>query len=382
MKFKILIYLLISLNILRLTAQENSSPEAKIEMLKDQKGLMEIAERNALKEKVKIINEKLKNKEISNEVADSLKHSVAKFHALNIENRLNIVNNNIELVKRNNGLFRYSNNKRRFDFGLGQINEKGERIFGILYTSKNKKKFHSGRRLTSDFVFGYGYSWSTWNHGAASIFDKVLPSYNANYYELGWSWKYRINKDNNRFRLNFGLSYQRDKVEGDFYEGEKIDTGIRWFRNPDFEFNPDDPDNVDDHLNSENTTGVVLKSATKIEKLIIPIYFEVGPSKIINAGSDVRYSIKNRFRYGLGFYTGINLGVWHKTSNSVTTSSGSYLGEDKTSETLSYNKFLFGLGTYMGKGGILVHIKYDVSTIYQIGTRKHRNLTLGLRFDL
>ncbi|MDX1761259.1 MAG: hypothetical protein R3218_03815, partial [Christiangramia sp.] len=73
----------------------------KLEVLEQQKKDIVAEEKEKLKNEVEAINQKLDEKTISFEEADRLKEEAAKKHALNIENRLAIIDNKIALLNRN-----------------------------------------------------------------------------------------------------------------------------------------------------------------------------------------------------------------------------------------------------------------------------------------
>ncbi len=69
--------------------------------MKTRKKLVNLEEKEQLKAEVEAINLRLENGEISTEEAENLKKEYAEKRALNIENKMAIIDNKIELLKRN-----------------------------------------------------------------------------------------------------------------------------------------------------------------------------------------------------------------------------------------------------------------------------------------
>ena len=368
MRLKIIIIVVILLNVMVVKAQESSSPKAKIAAFELQKKQEERAERLALKEKVNSINKRIEDKDISIKIADSLKRRAAIFHALNIENRIDIIDSNISLLKRNNGLIIdvQTNNRGRLEMGLGQKNEDGERLFGIIHKSKNKKKFHYDKRTSSDLILSAGLN------SIVGGDNKFLDIFNlqGHYYEVGWNWRYRINKKNNKLRLNFGVVYHRNILKSNlpllFQLIEDGDSSIA----------------VDggDALNEEDYKNLnIIDSQLSFGNIVLPIHIELGSSKSRKNERSIRYSIKRKFRIGFGGYLGVNM---HK-SQRLKYARESSKGFNRTSVLhLGNDTVVYGLSGYIGVGGILLYTKYDLSSMFEIEDKKYNNFSLGFRFDL
>ena len=101
---KCVVLVILCLVVGKMNAQDTiqkSKNQFKIESLDELKKKIEEEEREYLKKEVEAINLRLENGEITQEKADALKKEVAKKRALNIENRIAIIDNKIELLKRN-----------------------------------------------------------------------------------------------------------------------------------------------------------------------------------------------------------------------------------------------------------------------------------------
>ncbi|MCH7525721.1 MAG: hypothetical protein IIC74_12210, partial [Bacteroidetes bacterium] len=101
---KYLVLIILGFCVIQANAQDSIQSNKntyKIENLKKVKEKVKTEERELLKAEVEAINQRLDNDEISQTEAKRLKKEVAKKHALNIENRIAIIDNNIALLKRN-----------------------------------------------------------------------------------------------------------------------------------------------------------------------------------------------------------------------------------------------------------------------------------------
>ena len=96
-----LIVLLTFFMIQNVVAQEDY--QKRIEILKERKAKITLQEKEALKYEVENINERLQNGTITADEANLQKQAAAEKRALNIENRITIIENQIHLLERNEG---------------------------------------------------------------------------------------------------------------------------------------------------------------------------------------------------------------------------------------------------------------------------------------
>ncbi len=119
------------------------------------------------------------------------------------------------------------------------------------------------------------------------------------------------------------------------------------------------------------------KQKFRMDNLVIPIHFELGPSKKIQKKDYFRYNTDNSFRLGLGGYAGINLTTLQKLKFDDN-------GQDvkqKQKDNFNTNNFIYGLSAYAGWGDTSLYIKYDLNTIFKDNPIEERNVSLGIRFD-
>jgi hypothetical protein len=324
---------------------------SKIEILNKAREGVVNEEKEALKSEVEIINNRLENNQITPDDAEKLKNDAAEKHALNIENRLAIIDNKIALLERNNDI---SEDEEGDGFVI-TIGSSGDKNNFPIYIGKKDKPIKYDRRTTSDIVFAAGLNNVIIK--GQSLEDSPYKIGGSRFAEIGWAWKTRVFKDNNWVRIKYGVSFQFNglKPEDNQYF---VDTGSQ----TELQEYPLELD----------------KSKFRMDNLVIPIHFEFGPSKKIEKEDYFRYSTHNKIKVGLGGYAGINLGSRQKLKFNED-------GEDikqKLKADYNTNTFIYGVSAYIGWRGAALYAKYDLNTIFKDNPVQQRNVSLGLRFDV
>jgi hypothetical protein len=339
-------------------AQAQNHPDwtkAELEQLNSLKEKIVLEEKEALKASVENINKRVENGNLSEEEAEILKQQAAEKHALNIENRIAIVDNQMALINRN-GIDSTKIKGTSIIFGLGGEDADNDRVFGIQIKNGSLKKVKKyDRRTTSDFVFAFGLNNAITE--GESLQDSDFKVAGSRFAELGWAWKTRVFKNTNWLRIEYGLSFQFNGLkptDNRYY----VDTGER--------------------TELQNYPLKLDKSKFRMDNLVVPIHFEFGPSKKIEHDDYFRYSTHNQLTVGLGGYAGINLSARQKLKFEDN-------GEDqklKLKADYNTNNFIYGLSGYIGWQGVALYAKYDLNTIFKNNPINQRNVSLGLRFDV
>ena len=328
--------------------------QEKVAKLEKQKEQITLQEKEALKEEVKTITTRLERGEITEEQAKELKEEAARKRALNIEDRLAIIDNQIALLKRNKGeVLETRKEISIIEDGVGLTVNVGDESLS-LFQNKSKVPVYD-RRTYSDFVLAVGFNNALID--GESLSDSPYKIGGSRFLELGWNWRTRVFRNSNFLRFNYGFSFQFNglKPKDNQYFVENGDqTELQEFE---FELN---------------------KSKLRMDNLVFPIHFEFGPSKVHRTDQKIRYSIEDQFRFGIGGYGGFNIGVRQKLKYKV---DGSRV-KDKFNRDYNVNNLIYGLSAYAGVGGTLLYIKYDLNPIFEDALIEQRNISLGLRFDL
>lgn len=352
-----LVVFLISLMAHGLHAQEQEEEkknEQKIAILKSKRTNVTTKEKEALKREIEAINRRLENKEISAEEAKTLKETAAKKRALNIENKIAIIDNRIALLERNSGE-EDTGNSSYIEIGWGKYDRSNDRLFGIRFNDVDwKRKEKYDRRTYSDLVLAIGLN-NTLIDGQ-SLDDSPYKIGGSRFFEIGYAWRTRLFKNTNFFRLSYGFSFQFNglKPKGNqIFVANGNQTELE-----EFEFD-------------------LRKSKLRTDNLVFPVHLEIGPSTRREMKNKFRYSLKNRFRLGIGGYAGFNIGTRQKLKYSR---DGERIKE-KFKRDYNTSDLIYGLSAYTGVGGALLYVKYDLNPLFQDATIEQRNISLGLRFD-
>lgn len=330
--------ILASSTVTQVMAQEKINRE-KIEQLEKQKEQIMAEEKEALKKEVEAINRRAEAKEIDWEEAEKLKSEAARKHAMNILNRVAIINNQIALLNREEGT------------GEGEWEENEE--------EDNDKdnwfnKSHYSRTSTH-LVVAVGF-----NNALAegqSINDSDFKVGGSRFFELGVAWRTRVFEHSNFMRLRYGFSFQ--------FNGLKPTDNRYFVEDGDLTVLQEYPLELN-------------KSKFRMDNLVFPVHFEFGPSKKVETPRSVWFSTHNKLKLGLGGYAGVNIGERQKLKFEA--EDGEKV-KQKLKGDYNTNEFIYGLSGYIGWGGTSLYAKYDLNPIFKDPNPALHNVSVGLRFD-
>lgn len=355
---RFLIPLLLLCCVHQLQAQEDY--EKKVKELKEQRELVAQQEKEALKEEINRIEARLESGEISQEEARAQKEAAAEKRALNIENRQAIIDNEIALLQRNEGEV----------IDLEDKSDKEERTTVFEYPDHGDDCEFFGwgcdywdwdhhwkydRRTYSDLVIAFGFSNA--DIQGQSLEDSPYQLAGSRFFEIGWNWRTRVFKESNWLRLHYGFMFQFNGIKSKDNQYFVLEDGTAVLQ--EFEYD-------------------LSKSKFRMDNLVVPVHFEVGPSSKRVSENRIRYSLRNQFRFGVGGYGGFNLGARQKLKYSVDGDKR----KDKLKGGLNSSDLIYGLSTYMGVDGFLVYFKYDLNPIFQDATVEQNFMALGIRLEL
>ncbi|WP_347922794.1 hypothetical protein [Pontimicrobium sp. SW4] len=351
-------YLLISIlcfSIQLVNAQESVTKEESLEMLVKLKKTIEEEEREALKSKVEAINQRFDKGDITQAEAERLKKEAAQKHALNIENRIAIIDNKIELLKRNGYVSRdTSEDEDGFVFRIGSGKDEKD---SFIYFGKRRddKPRRYDRRTSSDMVLAFGLNNAIIE--GEKFDDSPYKIGGSRFFEIGWAWKTRVFENSNFLRIKYGYSFQIN--------------GLKPKDNMYFTQNGND-------TMLEEFTSELKKSKLSITNLVFPVHFEFGPSKRIDREDYFRYSTRNKFKIGIGGYAGFNIGTRQKLKYSI---DGENV-KDKMKKSFNATSLVYGLSGYIAIDDTALYVKYDMSPIFKDQAVKQNNISFGVRFDM
>lgn len=324
------------------TTFEGDSITNKSEYFEKQREKIIQEEKDELKLTLTGIQYRLEKEMITEEQANELREKAAKKHALNIENRIAILENKLALEERNED---HSSSIEIFDNG---------RAVTFDFDRDQKKKPYD-RRTTSDIVLAFGLNNAVSDENSLDESDFKIAG--SRFFEIGWAWKTRVFNNSNWLRLKYGVSFQ--------FNGLKP-TDNRYFVE-------------EDDLTVLREFPVELdKSKFRMDNLVVPIHFEFGPSKRTETEKYFRYSTKGMLKIGIGGYAGVNIGKRQKLKYEVD-------GEDRKDKLkgdYNTNELIYGVSSYISLGGTALYAKYDLNPIFKDPNLELHNVSLGLRFDL
>ena len=351
---KYLMVFILSFSVQLMNAQESVTKSESIDMLIKLKKTVEQEEREALKTKVEAINQRLDKGEISQNEANLLKKEAAEKHALNIENRIAIIDNKIELLKRNGYVFEDKTRDERGVIRIGRGDETSE-SFIFIGKQRDDKPYRYDKRTTSDFVLAFGLNNAIIE--GENFDDTPYKIGGSRFFEIGWAWKTRVFQNSNFLRIKYGYSFQ--------INGLKPKDNMYFTQNG-------------DETMLEEFPSELKKSKLSITNLVFPVHFEFGPSKRIDRENYFRYSTRNQFKIGIGGYAGFNIGTRQKLKYSV---DGEKI-KDKMKKSFNATSLVYGLSGYIAFDDTALYIKYDLSPIFKDQVVKQNNISLGVRFDM
>jgi len=325
----------------------------KIETLKETKVQIQREERDFLKAEVEAINLRLEKGTLTDTEAELLKKEAAKKRALNIENRLAIINNKISLLERNEDGYNTHDDEDLSKIGFSIGGDEGS-FAGIRIKGKNKPKKYD-RRTTSDFVLAFGLNNAIIE--GEKLDDSPYKFGGSRFFEIGWAWKTRVFENSNFLRFKYGYSFQINGLkptDNQYFVQQGNQTVLEEF-----------PENLK-------------KSKLSITNLVFPVHFEFGPSKKIEKDTYFRYSTHNQFKIGVGGYAGFNIGTRQKLKYEF---DGEHV-KDKQKRSFNTSNLVYGLSAYLAFDNTALYFKYDLSPIFKDQQVDQNNISIGVRFDM
>ena len=335
---------------------KNPYKELEMKKLIESKETVKIREKAFLKEDILAINARLKKGEITEAEAINLKTKAAQKRALNIENHLAIIDNEIALLKRSDKLYQLDirDEGNRTVLRIGSGTSTGDDVIFIGKESYDKPKKYD-KRTYKDLVFAFGFNNAIIE--GQSLENSPYRIGGSGFLELGHDWKTRIFDTSNFWRFKYGFSFQWNKFNiknNNYLVNTNGSTSLQEF-----------PSQLD-------------KAKFRTTNLVFPFHIEFGPSKKIEKKDYFRYDTSKNLKIGLGAYAGVNIGSLQKLKYKV---DGDRI-KDKQKGVFDVNNFVYGLSSYVAIGSSALYIKYDLSPVFKNQSKKQNNISLGLRIDL
>jgi hypothetical protein len=331
--------------------------ENKISDLMEDRGKVEEQEKSILKLKISKINKRLDNKEITAAEAEDFKKKAAKTAALNIQNRREIIDQKIELLKRNGYdayQYRRDDEGNRLILRIGGDDSTSESFIYIGDRAGDKPRKYD-RRTTEDIVFAVGFNNALID--GVSLDDSPYKLGGSGFVELGYAWKTRIFEDTNFWRFKYGFSFMWNKFD---------------IKDNNFLVN------TDGDISLQEFPVELNKAKFRTTNLVFPMHIEFGPSKKIEKENYFRYSTRNKLKVGLGGYAGLNIGSMQKLKYRE----DGNREKDKQRGGFEVSEFVYGLSSYLAWGDVALYVKYDLNPLFKDQVVDQNNISVGVRFDM
>ncbi|QLE01792.1 hypothetical protein HX109_09570 [Galbibacter sp. BG1] len=317
----------------------------QIENLESQKNQVITKEKQALKEKVQDISNKVASGELTEEEGQRQKEAAAEKAALNIKNKTAIIDNEIALLSRGETIEKES----------GFFENDCDDFWDFGCNDDSKKSVYD-KRTHSDIVMAFGFNNAIID--GQSFNETPYKVGGSKFFEIGWQWKTRLLKYSNAIRISYGITYQTN--------GFKADDNQYFVKNGDV-------------TTLEDFDGVVHKAKLRMDNFVIPVYFEFGPSEKKDKGDYFRYTTHKKFVFGIGGYAGLNTSTRQKLR--ATNTEGMKF-EDKIKDNYNTENFIYGIGSYIGIRGFALYVKYDLNEIFNEPNVEQHNISVGLRLEI
>ena len=341
---QIVLWLLLTVLAEGLKAQEQPANESELEQAKRQ---IIFEEKALLLEEVEKINAQIANQTLSKTEAQRQKEALAKKHAENIENRILILETKDALGSRNSKDYPYN-----FANKSDTLREK--KGFDIDFPS-NRRKNKYDIRTKSGPVIAAGFNTAL--SSKTSVNDAPYNLYRSRFLEIGWNWRTRLLKNSYAIRVLYGFSFE--------FNGLNLKNQVFV-----------EEDGVEVLIESPLP---LKKSKLRMDNFVLPIHFEFGPSESTENAEKIRFSIRQKFKFGIGGYGGFAIKTRQKLKY------GDDSGErvkEKINKGSNRQNLIYGVSSYVGFGDTALYLKYELSPVFKNSSASENMLALGIRFDL
>jgi hypothetical protein len=329
-------------------AQE--TPQQKIEKITMEIEIKVKNEKGSLKSKLEHIDEQLKNGEITEPEAISLKKTVSVSSAEEISDLINEMTDQI---------IEYSN-----EIAKNAIESETTLIIDTLPENKEvakieinikKNKDIKAKLLETRFLMAFGLNNVINDGKLSSLDDTPYTVWNSNFFEIGLNNKQSLSKRSNLLNLVYGVSFQWNELK--LY------------------------DNLY-HVDIDDQTLVVThpedlkKSKLRNSSIIVPLglEFDFSGTKDVNG---VKIPQRNKsVRIGIGGYGGLRI----NTKQIIKYDAPRDQKKEKIVSNYNMNNLIYGLTGYLGYKDASLYVKYDLNPLFK--DTETSNISLGVRFDL
>lgn len=313
-------------------------------------------QKDSLKIKVKEINIKINENNLTYDEAEALKKTAAVYHANQIEKLVGIQEQRLQQLVQDK-----TNGKVASKKDIKQVNtfKIGGATFKLNLSEENKKKGKNkeNKRTTTQFVFALGVNNVLIDHKFNSLNGSNYKFWQSHFYELGFTWKTRLSKQASKTYFKYGVSFLWNNLRlknNKYHTVNGTETILKT------------------HLNN------LSESRLRHVQMTFPMHLEFDFSKNKKHSDDeVVDRTHESIRLGIGGFFGFKLGtrqyLEYKNSEGIPI-------EEVQKASFNTNTINYGLSAYVVYKSCGLYVKYDLNPLFE--NTKTRNISLGLRFDI
>jgi hypothetical protein len=341
------------------------SEEETIE-LKQLLSRVETEEKSFLKTKVKDINTRLEESNLSPDEAQDLKVLAAEQTAKTIADAQNLVFDWASFQKEKYGEveidqfgdydsyllvineMRLNPSKINFDFNFFKNSSKEKKKRKPL----NERDLPYSPRTDRDLFISISFNNAVLDGG--SIDNTLFKFGESRSFEIGYEWSTRVFKESNFLRINYGVSFQ--------FNGLKpknntifVENGEQTVLEP-FEFDLE-------------------KAKFRMDNLILPVHLQFGNSKTTVLDNGNKRFTDQDFKVGLGGFVGLNL----LNTQKLKFDDGRRDEKLKQRDDFNTNNLLYGLSAFVGWETFSIFAQYNLNPIFTSNVRDLNNFQIGVR---
>ena len=321
-------------------------------------------QKDSLKLKVKEINLQLEEGKIKADKATELKRAAALYHAQRIETLVAVEEKKIQQLVQDKVDGKILGEDKYYEESTFSI---GSRTFQVRFTDEDyydrqerrnrrwKRRFT--RRTTTQFVFALGANNVLLDHDLGSLGDSPYRFWRSRFYEVGFTWKYRLREEASQTYLKYGFSFLWNNLRP---EGNQFHV----VNGP--------------QTNLQNFQFDLSESRLRHVQMTFPVHLEFDFSKDRKYDDGTFRDYRNRsFRLGVGGFVGFKMGT--RQYLEYRNASGTRV-EELQKGSFNQNIYSYGLSTYFAYRSCGLYVKYDLNPLFK--NTDIRNISMGVRFDL
>lgn len=321
-------------------------------------------QKDSLKLEVKEINIKLEAGKITKVKADELKRAAALFRAQRIENLVAAEERKLQQLVQDKVDGKILGEDKYYEESTFSI---GSRTFQLRLTDEDhyerqerrerRWKRRYTRRTTSQFVFAMGTNNVLVDNDLGSLGDSPYQYWRSRFYEVGFTYKYRLSKEASQFYLKYGFSFLWNNLRPDGNQLHVVNGNQTNLQ--DFQFD-------------------LSESRLRHVQMTFPVHLEIDFSKDKTYDDGTFKDYRNRsFRLGIGGFVGFKMGT--RQYLEYRNASGTRV-EELQKGSFNQNIYAYGISSYFAYRSLGLYVKYDLNPLFR--NTDTRNISMGIRLDL